>query len=113
MAHIGGTIYPEVKYKEMSGGYLMPVDWAEEDRWMEKQLSNEPNEGIKNCFLIFPVADGKAIYKVTKLRPLTVCHVAYGDSYVIPNYQIENLTKAQITNLVEGRRKLKRLFGRT
>ena len=39
----------------------------------------------------FPVADGKALYKVVKEKPLTLQHIPYGDAYQVQPALIRGL----------------------
>ena len=114
MAHIGEPIWPDVEYEPciINGKHFgdFPVDYEAEMKWMDEQFNNEPSEGIKGCFLTFPVGDGKAIYKVVSLRPLTISLVMFGDRWQVDYFTIETLTKQRIEELVEGRRKIARIF---
>lgn len=114
MARIGEPIWPEVEYEPIvvkghHYGYL-PVDFRDEHYWMQEQFDNEPTEGIRDCFLTFPKGDGKAIYKVTSLSPLTVTPVMYGDRWEVNEVFLKNLSKADIEQLIEDRRSVDRLL---
>ena len=44
----------------------------------------------------FPHADGKALYRVVKDKPLTLEHVPYGDAWRLPAYAERGITAADI-----------------
>lgn len=115
MAHLGEPIWPDVEYKEVDIGgevYYDTVDYHAEIEWMEEQFENQPETGIKGCFISFPRGDGKAIYKVTSLRPLTLSPVMFMDRWEVEYPLIRGLTKRDIEAMVDENRRWKRRRGR-
>lgn len=55
-----------------------------------------PDGGVVGVLLHFPVADGSAIYRVSKESPLTLEHVPYGDAYRIPDAHIRGIRRADV-----------------
>lgn len=113
MAQLGDPIWPEVEYERKVIGrqvYHVPKSYNDEIEWMERQFANQPATGIKDCFITFPRGDGKAIYKVTSLRPLTVNPVMFLDRWEVEDALIRGLTKRDILNIVEQDRAWTRIF---
>ena len=64
------------------------------DCWEKEQA--ELDEIGRDNIMSFPVADGSAMYKVVKEKPLTLAHIPYGDAYQIPYAHIRGLTYADL-----------------
>lgn len=60
----------------------------------------------------FPYADGYAVYRVTQIGAVdvTLAHVPYGDGWSLPEWQLRGLTADDVRNLVEGERRIAKLF---
>jgi len=115
MAHLGEPIYPDVEWvwNEVCGmGWWQSKDIRDEYRWLEEQVANQPSDGIKGRYISFPVADGKAVYYVEKLRPLTLRPVMFGDCYQIPDAHIRGLTRSDIEEMVEREKRIQEIFSR-
>lgn len=117
MARLDPTPYelPEVDHAQLSRDRVPIDEWP--DMQAMKALSDASNalpEGeIVGAILRFPVADGYAIYRVTKERPLTLQHVLFGDEWQIHPALLRGLTKADVLHQVRQARALDRLFNRT
>lgn len=60
--------------------------------------SNALPEGeYVGAILSFPIADGKALYLVDKVKPLTLTPIPYMDGYQIPAAHIRGLTLADVS----------------
>ena len=100
--------------------YNYPGDWEfDVDRWREQddafiELYDEGLKGdtLKGYVWSYPVADGKAQYIVTSLRPLTLTHIPIGDAWTVPEYVIRGLTKADLQDAKDRSKALANLFGR-
>lgn len=79
---------------------------------MTERSDNLPPGEIVGAMLQFPIADGYAVYVVTKARPLTLQHVNYCDGYSIPGAHVRGITKADVLAQIERRKKMAALFAR-
>jgi|SRR3990167_7628870 len=62
-----------------------------------RAIVNDPTRQLDVGFVAsFPVGDGKALYRVEKLRPLTLQHIPFGDKWRIPAAHLRGL---QLTDL--------------
>jgi hypothetical protein len=76
-------------------------DWSEYWERTSQTLQAMTEKGLESKTLSgyvwrWPVADGYAVYVVTKLRPLTLTWVNVGDGYAVPDAHIRGLTKADL-----------------
>jgi hypothetical protein len=71
-----------------------------------------PEGVIEGAILKFPVADGYALYLVTKdsKRGVELKHIPYGDAWQVHPALIRGLTRKDIVRQVEGERRLTKLF---
>lgn len=88
---------------------------AEERFW--EALEDADEEADKNGTLIgalvtFPIADGRACYRVSKVRPLTLQHIPIGDGYRIPDAHMRGLTERDIKQHVVRNRAMRKMFGK-
>ncbi len=95
-----------------------PGDWSfNGDDWDQRhsdqfaQLQNEaakinPSKSLVGALVSFPWADGSAIYRVSKDKPLTLQHVPVHDAWQVPYTQIRGMRRADIVAMVVGDRKL-------
>lgn len=69
---------------------------------------------IEGAILKFPVADGYAMYLVTKDtgRTVEVKHIPYADAWQVHPALLRGLTRKDIVRQVEGERKLAALFAK-
>lgn len=51
---------------------------------------------LTGALVSFPRGDGKAIYAVTKMKPLTLAHVPFGDAWMIPPAHLRGLRAEDI-----------------
>lgn len=49
------------------------------------------DESLNGFLLTFPVADGRAIYRIVSTQPLKIEHIPLGDAYRIPDAHIRGL----------------------
>ena len=63
---------------------------------LEDKSASLPVGEIVGCLVSFPVADGQAVYVVTKERPLTLAHVPIGDKWHISDAHMRGLRKEDI-----------------
>lgn len=64
---------------------------------------------VVGLMLMFPAADGHAVYRVSKASPLTLQHVPFGDAWRVPPAHIRGLRKSDILAVERARRALKRI----
>jgi len=62
--------------------------------WKKEQT--DLDEIGRDNIMSFPVADGSALYKVVKEKPLTLAHIPYSDAYEISPAHIRGLTFADL-----------------
>ena len=79
---------------------------------LDAEASALPEGEVVGALLTFPVADGKAVYRVTKAKPLTLQHVPLGDGWTIPPAHIRGITRADVLEHVTRSRGITALFGR-
>lgn len=78
---------------------------------LEDEAPTEPEkDGIIGGIISFPIADGKAIYRVVESDPLTLQHIPIGDGYQIPDAHVRGLRKKDIIQKIKQRQKRKELF---
>ena len=74
--------------------------WYEKQEKIMKQLEKESAKATEKdpvgFLMSFPVADGCAVYRVVKAKPLTVQHVDYMDGWQIPAAHIRGLTMVDV-----------------
>lgn len=70
-----------------------------------------PEGGVIGALMSFPIADGAAMYRVSKESPLTLEHVPYGDAWQIPHAHIRGIRKADVLKQVQADRAMAKLFG--
>jgi hypothetical protein len=99
MAKLEEYAHPDfgVDYDNVPQGF----DWAE--HWNDEQaaLKELSDDGLKSKTLkgfvwSYQVADGYANYLVTKLRPLTLQFISFGDSYQVSDAHIRGLNAADL-----------------
>jgi len=70
-----------------------------------------PAGGVVGVLMSFPIADGSAMYRVSKESPLTLEHLPYGDAWQIPEAHIRGIRKADVLEQVRRNRAMDKLFG--
>lgn len=80
--------------------------------YLMEHTMNLPKGDIKGGVIRFSVADGYAYYLVTKLRPLTIMHLPFGDAYSIPYAHVRGLNKADIVNQMEIEKSFHKIFSK-
>jgi len=98
-----------------------PGDWSFEGDWDKRQsdqfnaLQAEANKidtavSLVGAIVSFPWADGSALYRVSKDKPLTLQHIPAFDAWQVPYSQIRGLRRADVVRMVEGDKKMRELF---
>jgi len=72
----------------------------------------KPGE-IVGAILRFPCADGYAVYRVSKEKPLTLQHVPFGDAWQVDPALVRGLRRADVERMVEQHRRLQSIFSAT
>ena len=70
------------------------------DQMMAKANALPEGEYV-GAILSFPIADGKALYLVDKVKPLTLMPIPYMDGYQIPAAHIRGLTLDDVRQQVQ------------
>jgi len=60
--------------------------------------------------LQFPMGDGAAMYLIVKRTPLTLQHIAAGDAWMLPEWQLRGLTLREIDHMLAQERAIRALF---
>lgn len=109
-----------------------PGDWTisiSDDGWIARQdalyaelqaasdaidLEFAAHDGgtLVGALVAFPWADGHAIYRVSKDKPLLLQHVPYGDAWQVPYSQIRGMRRADIIDQLDRARRMKILFAK-
>lgn len=89
---------PDIDYtaKRMAG---FDAHMAEMDRLQDVSNAIDLSGGVvdtKGAIMSFPVADGSAVYIVTRDKPLTLQHIDFGDSYHAHYALIRGLRRSDI-----------------
>ena len=59
---------------------------------LERSRKIDPEAAdLTGALVSFPRGDGKAVYAVTKMKPLTLAHVPYGDAWTIDAAHLRGL----------------------
>lgn len=103
MAKLLATPYPAPVLRTGSFDSYCKETEAVYQKLMEKSNSLAENE-VVGALLSFPVADGSALYLVTKASPLTLQHVPLWDAYQIPAAHISGLRLAHVHSQVNQAR---------
>lgn len=69
-----------------------------------------PEGGMVGVLLRFQVADGFAMYRVSKASPLTLEHVPYGDAWQIQVAHVRGIRKADVLEQARSARAMARIF---
>lgn len=69
-----------------------------------KKSNSLDDDEVEGALLSFPVADGSALYLVTKASPLTLQHVPLWDAYQIPAAHLSGLRLAHVQAQVKQAR---------
>lgn len=80
------------------------------DRYLDESEAAMARGQIEGFVLMFPIADGKAFYRVIKEKPLTLQHIPFGDAYEIPAAHIRGLTMVDIKREMKFQKGMKELF---
>lgn len=101
--------------------YDVEGPWDREDRFSSENfqaIMKEEDDAVAKLFevsdkatvedpvgfiLSFGVADGKALYRVEKTKPLTLAHIPYGDGYQIPDAHLRGLRMDEVRQQIEWR----------
>jgi hypothetical protein len=94
MARLGKPYpVPELNFKDIDAS-LKAHDAIEEA--LMKESDKATLENPVGFIMMFPVADGKAVYRVSSAKPLTLQHVAVGDAWMIPTAHLRGLTMRDV-----------------
>jgi hypothetical protein len=95
-----------------------PEDWRahmeEQDAALKKieeasKKALETNDPI-GFIMSFSVADGKALYRVASIKPLSLEHVPYGDAYQVPPAMIRGINITEVRQAMERARIWDKIF---
>ena len=81
-------------------------------RLMEASDAVDIDATVEGIVLQFPIADGYAIYRVSKTSPLTLEHIPVGDAWQIPAAHIRGIRKRDVLEQAARRRALVEVFGK-
>jgi len=81
------------------------------DEMFRTLVESADKHGVIGALLSFPVADGCAMYRVSKESPLTLEHVPYGDAWQISPAHIRGINKADVLEQIRRTRALGKMFG--
>lgn len=110
MARLSSTI-PPGHWKEWGDGVELTCSCKNFNEHMDKEdeslrVLQEESElvdtdgDITGALVYFPVADGKAIYRVQSFSLLVLQHVPFGDAYMIPMAHIRGLVLSDIRRML-------------
>ena len=71
-----------------------------------------PEGQLVGALISWPRGDGRAWYRVTAERPLTLQHVPYGDAWTVEPALLRGLRKADVEEMISRDRRLRAVFGR-
>lgn len=114
MAKLDPKPYPMIQFGGIHDSRICEEISKKQDMiW--QQLEREDDKAAASGSLVgslvtFPVADGRACYRVTKIKPLTLQHIPISDAYQIPDAHMRGLTEVHIRRLVIANRTLRKLF---
>ena len=92
MATLEPTSYRPTVEDDGSGRHLFIQEFDKFDEEIKEAIRRYRETGeVLGTFYSQPFADGKAWYKVTKVRPLTVQHVQVGDGWSLATPHIRGL----------------------
>jgi len=113
MAKLDPNPYPG--FEDYQGGDSMTYIRQEQAKLeaIVKKSRNLPEGEVVGALLSWPRGDGKALYVVTKAKPLTLQHVPYGDAWTVEPALIRGLTVADVRQMVQRERGMAKLFGRS
>ena len=69
---------------------------------MTQMNPDDPNCDITGAILEFPVADGSAVYIVTKQKPLTLSHIPYCDGYEAAGVTIRGVNRSYVLQVIRS-----------
>ena len=117
MAYLDPKPYPvEKRWSDQSEG---KAKWSADELvahddalWekLKKQSDKLKDDEVVGGLVTFPAGDGKAIYVVTKEKPLTLQHVPLGDAYRISMPHIRGIRKKDIREMLGHSKKLGAVF---
>lgn len=80
--------------------------------WCKANTKNKGHDLVGEV-IGFQVADGYANYMILNVEPAHVIHMPIYDAWSVPDYIISGMGEAQFRQMVDQRRKLEELFGRS
>lgn len=101
--------------KACPGDWSFDGDWdkrhSEQYKKLEEAASRvDPDVSLVDALVSFPWADGSAIYRITKDKPLILQHVPVHDAWEVPYPQIRGLRRADAVAMVKAVNELNKLF---
>ena len=100
-------------YNDYKSDLSWEEQWKQEEEDLNKYVEvsdNLPEGEILGAVVYFPVADGHAIYRVTKKSPLTLQLIPFGDAWQAHDALIRGLNKKDILDQLAWRRGLNKAF---
>ena len=79
----------------------------EQEKLLMKLMKESKKATEKNpvgFVMKFPVADGLALYRVVKAKPLTLQHIPISDAYQIPSAHLRGLNMADVKQQLKWNR---------
>lgn len=101
-------VLPELNFKTFG----TPDDPHEKAMAEMRATSDALEDGdIVGFIMQFPWADGYAVYRVTKERPLTLQHIDYGDAWQVPDAHLRGIRFEDVVQAQMRARARRKLFG--
>jgi len=76
----------------------------------QENLRREDEVLEKIAYITFPVADGRAVYRVVSVHPPVLQHVPVGDAWAVHPALIRGLRAEEIEAELERKRRIRELF---
>jgi hypothetical protein len=93
--------FNDQRYRKLNAAFIEQCrDWLKQNGYTSP---------LAGKIVRFPVADGYAEYMIVSLRPVTLMHLPFGDSYQIPEAHARGLRASDLRELVEREEKWARL----
>lgn len=95
------TGFTEGQWEHLEGESYLHDTLPRQDKLLkelEEKSDSLPPGQLVGKIISFPVADGAALYRVEKVRPLSLSLIPYGDAYQIPSAHMKGLSLLDIRN---------------
>jgi len=94
------TVSPWSEYERQENEYVLRMQtWAREQH---------PSDGLAGNILRFPRGDGYAQYVVITSKPLALMHLAIGDAWDLPDWQLRGLRLTDVKAQLDWERRWRR-----